>query len=191
MPPAPLSPVCGSKTPILTTLSPEEAAESLEASAEASEEAEASDELSAGAAVSALALLSPQPARTQASIAMQSKSARIFFMFISSLSVHAIKTSVRGKLMSDIIASVEEKSKHFLRSLKDFVNLAEIVSESGRKNVFAALNGKSRSGLLFAAERFCTAQSAVNVGADDSVRPSPPQRKMKKPLLLHETEEAA
>ena len=28
------------------------------------------------------------------------------------------------------------------------------------------------------------------VGADDSVRPSPPQRKMKKPLLLHETEEA-
>ena len=92
--------------------------------------------------------------------------------------------------MSDIIASMEEKSKHFLRSLKDFVNLAEIVSESGWKNVFAVLNGKSRSGLLFAAERFCTAQSAVNVGADDSVCPSPPQRKMKKPLLLHETEEA-
>ena len=75
-----------------------------------------------------------------------------------------------------------EKSKHFLCSLKDFVNLAEIVSESGRKNVFAVLKGNSRSGLLFAAERFCTAQSAVNVGADDSVRPSPPQRKMKKPL---------
>ena len=35
-----------------------------------------------------------------------------------------------------------------------------------------------------------TAQSAVNVGADDSARPSPLQRKMKKPLLLHETEEA-
>ena len=92
--------------------------------------------------------------------------------------------------MLDIIASMEEKSKPFLRGLMDFVNLAEIASEWGQKNVFTVLNEKSCSGLLFTTGRFCTAQSAVNVGADDSVRPSPPQRKTKKPLLLHETEEA-